>query len=183
MEIRRMKTLSVEQHRQAAAILCEAFAKLAPTSWPSMIEADQEVAECLDDQYIALAAVAGNHVVGWIGARPQYDGHVWELHPLAVAVAKQNEGIGRALVMALEDEVRQRGAETLFLGTDDEAGWTSAANTDLYNHVWERIRDLRNLAGHPFGFYQKLGFEVVGLLPDANGPGKPDIFMAKSVKQ
>jgi hypothetical protein len=28
-------------------------------------------------------------------------------------------------------------------------------------------------------FYLRLGFEVVGLIPEANGPGKPDELMAK----
>jgi hypothetical protein len=31
------------------------------------------------------------------------------------------------------------------------------------------------------GHYQKLGFVIVGVMPDANGPGKPDIYMAKRV--
>jgi hypothetical protein len=40
---------------------------------------------------------------------------------------------------------------------------------------------IQNLARHPFEFYRKVGFAIVGLLPDANGFGKPDIFMAKRV--
>lgn len=34
---------------------------------------------------------------------------------------------------------------------------------------------------HPYEFYQKLGYSIVGVLPDANGFEKPDIFMAKRV--
>jgi len=37
-------------------------------------------------------------------------------------------------------------------------------------------------AGHLFAFYQRVGFEVLGVIPDANGPGKPDILMAKRVR-
>ncbi len=32
-----------------------------------------------------------------------------------------------------------------------------------------------------FELCQQLGFTVVGALPDTNGPGKPDFFMAKRV--
>lgn len=28
-------------------------------------------------------------------------------------------------------------------------------------------------------FYQKMGFAIVGVMPDANGIGKPDIYIAK----
>ena len=34
---------------------------------------------------------------------------------------------------------------------------------------------------HPYEFYQKQGFVIIGVMPDANGLGKPDILMAKSV--
>jgi len=40
---------------------------------------------------------------------------------------------------------------------------------------------MRTLRGHVFGFYQKLGYVVVGAIPDANGFGKPDILMAKRI--
>jgi aminoglycoside 6'-N-acetyltransferase I len=36
---------------------------------------------------------------------------------------------------------------------------------------------------HPTAFYQKLGFQIVGVMPDANGIGKPDIIMAKDIKE
>jgi hypothetical protein len=41
---------------------------------------------------------------------------------------------------------------------------------------------IQNLGHHPFEFYRKVGFTIVGLLPDANGFGKPDIFMAKRIR-
>ncbi len=40
---------------------------------------------------------------------------------------------------------------------------------------------IRNPGGHPYEFYQKLGYVIVGVVPDANGFGKPDIYMAKSL--
>ncbi len=35
--------------------------------------------------------------------------------------------------------------------------------------------------GHLYGFYQRVGYTIVGVLPDANGFGRPDIFMAKRI--
>ena len=32
---------------------------------------------------------------------------------------------------------------------------TSLSGVDLYENVWEKIRTIRNLKGHPFEFYQK----------------------------
>ena len=52
---------------------------------------------------------------------------------------------------------------------------------DLYPDLATNIADISNLRQHPYEFYQKLGFVIVGLIPDANGPGKPDIWMAKRV--
>lgn len=120
-------------------------------------------------------------VLGWIGAQPQYSGNVWELHPLVVRREHQGVGIGRELVQHLEAEVARQGGRTLWVGTDDEAGLTSVAGIDLYPHVLEKLHQIRNLQRHPMGFYLKLGFEVIGIMPDANGFGKPDIYMAKRV--
>ena len=70
---------------------------------------------------------------------------------------------------------------TITLGSDDEDGMTSLANIDLYEDLWEKIRDIKDLKHHPYEFYQKLGYIIIGVVPDANGIGKPDILMAKKI--
>lgn len=69
----------------------------------------------------------------------------------------------------------------MWAGSDDEHGQTSLGGVDLYADVAESIASIRNRGGHPYEFYLKAGFRVVGVLPDANGVGKPDIFLAKRV--
>jgi aminoglycoside 6'-N-acetyltransferase I len=95
----------------------------------------------------------------------------------------RGQGIGRALVTALEERVRQRGALTLYLGTDDAGPvpGTSAGGVDLFPGVASHAANL-NVVNHAVAFYRRLGFEVVGLIPDANGPGKPDVLMAKRIR-
>jgi aminoglycoside 6'-N-acetyltransferase I len=50
---------------------------------------------------------------------------------------------------------------------------------DLYGNIAKRIEEIAVTGDHPLSFYRRLGFHVVGLLPDVNGPGKPDIWLAK----
>jgi aminoglycoside 6'-N-acetyltransferase I len=160
---------------QAAGLLVEAF----PHSWPDERAGLSVVHQCLEEGKIAFVAVIDERVAGFIGAMPQYGQTGWELHPLVVAQRCQRQGIGAALIHVLEREVAARGGITLYLGSDDEQGKTSLADCDLYDHLWERIRDIRNLKDHPYAFYQKMGYQIVGVIPDANGMGKPDIWLAK----
>jgi aminoglycoside 6'-N-acetyltransferase I len=142
-----------------------------------------EVEESFGPDRLSLLALDDvGEVIGWIAGAKQYRGHVWELHPLVVHPERRRQGIGRLLVERLEAEVRALGAQTIWLGTDDESFATTLSGKDLYPDPLVEAFKIRNLRGHPFEFYRKLGFAIVGVLPDANGPGKPDIFMAKRVK-
>jgi len=183
MEITTLTSDNDRLIHQAAQLLVDAFREHWPDAWPTMEEGLKEVGEMLEmDRICRVAVDEKGSLLGIIGGIPGYDGNVWELHPLAVQPFLQGQGIGRRLVEDFEAQVRSKGGLTITLGTDDEDGMTSLANTDLYENLWEKIRDIRNLKGHPFEFYQKMGYIISGVVPDANGPGKPDILMAKRVR-
>ena len=169
--------------QQAAQLMVDAFREHWPEAWPTLEDGLQEVNEMLVPERICRVAVdrEGN-LLGMIGGIPQYDGHVWELHPLAVQPNIQGQGIGRALVEDFEEQVRLRGGLTITLGSDDDDNMTSLSNVDLYENLWDQVKNIRNFKGHPFEFYQKMGYVITGVVIDANGVGKPDILMSKRVK-
>ncbi|MBK9006828.1 MAG: GNAT family N-acetyltransferase [Anaerolineae bacterium] len=170
--------------QQAAQLLVDAFREHWPDAWPTMEDGLEEANELFEEGNICRAAVGNDgNLLGFIGGIPQYDGHVWELHPLAVQPSEQGKGIGRALVKDFESRVRERGGLTITLGSDDENNMTSLSNVDLYENLWDQVKNIRNIKGHPFEFYQKMGFVITGVMPDANGRGKPDILMSKRVER
>ena len=168
--------------QQAAQLLVDAFREHWHEAWPTFEEGLKEVHEMLETERICRVAVdeQGN-LLGVIGGIPQYDGHVWELHPLAVQPNMQRHGVGRVLVEDFEEQVRLRGGLTITLGSDDEDNMTSLSNVDLYEDLWDKVRNIKNLKNHPFEFYQKMGYVITGVVIDANGIGKPDILMSKKV--
>jgi aminoglycoside 6'-N-acetyltransferase I len=170
--------------RQTAQLLVEAFRMHWPDAWSTLEEGLKEVNEMLEAERICRAALDDvGSLLGVIGGIPQYDGHVWELHPLAVQPSAQGKGIGKVLVEDFEEQVRLRSGLTITLGSDDEDNMTSLSGIDLYENLWKKVRDIRNFKRHPFEFYQKMGYAITGVVPDANGVGKPDIIMSKRVKR
>jgi aminoglycoside 6'-N-acetyltransferase I len=140
----------------------------------------REVDECVGLGPVRVA-IDGDRVLGWAGARPEYDGHVWEVHPLVVDAPARGRGVGRALLEDVERLAAESGVDTLRVGSDDEDEMTSIGGVDLYPDPLSHLQRLEDRKGHPFAFYVRCGFSVVGVLPDANGPGKPDILLAKRV--
>lgn len=179
MHIAQLDSTDTAAIQQAAEALVAGFTVMAPDAWPDLASALEEVREALEDGKICLVARDDSgRVRGWIGGKHSY-ARVWELHPLVVHPESQKQGIGRRLIAALEAEVRQRGGLTILLGTDDVAGLTTLSGVDLYQNTWTHVSGIRNLKGHPYEFYQKCGYAIVGVVPDANGYGRPDIMMAK----
>ncbi len=129
-----------------------------------------------------VARDEAGEIVGWCAGVHVY-GYVWELHPLVVAPHLQRHGYGRALVEDLERYVREKGGLTIQLGTSDESNRTSIFGRELYADIPSAIGSLRAAPNHPLDFYRRVGFVVIGIVPDAEGAGRPSIMMAKKVKR
>ena len=168
-----------QPHLSQAARLIETA---LPDWFPTFAGYEAEVAEAIAPDRVCRAATRGADLIGWVGAIPEYS-HAWERHPLVVRPDTQRLGTVRALVNALEARVLAEGALTLYLGTDDDGPTprTTVGGIDLFPDPLAHASRFRDF-DHPAGFYARLGFVVIGLLPDANGPGKPDVFMAKRLR-
>lgn len=163
-----------------ASLLIDGFRGISD-AWPDMASAHYEVVNNSTPTHVSLIACMDEAVVGWVAANPQYDGHAWELHPLVVASAFRRRGIARALVTTLCAHVKAKGATTLFVWCDDEGGYTSLSGTTLYPDPLVHVAQFTASSSHAAGFYRALGFSLCGVLPDANGIGKPDILFSLRV--
>jgi aminoglycoside 6'-N-acetyltransferase I len=165
---------------KAAEMLFNEFKEIAPHIWKDLDSVVEEMDFCVSSERICRGAIdSSGELLGWVGALPQYKGHTWELHPLVVGSSFRKYGVGSQLIKDLGNQVAIRGGSTIYLGTDDEMGKTSLFGKDLYNNTFREIENIKNTENHPFEFYKKNGFSIVGVIPDANGFGKPDILMAK----
>lgn len=175
-----MEHLGRQQREEAALVLNLALAGMS-VAYRDIAAARAEVETFFSDpERFGFAVIEDGHVVGWIGGIRSYD-HGWELHPLCVHPEHQRRGLGRLLVRALEEAARGENICTIYLGSDDEFAGTTASGVDLFADIGSHIRTIEVTTNHPLAFYRKVGFVVVGLLPDVNGPGKPDILLAKRI--
>ena len=169
--------------KQAAKILFEASKSVTNSSWNTIEAAEIEVLKCCNEEYIAIDYIQNDKLVGWIGLRPLYDNFTWELHPIMVKPELQKQKIGTRLLNEIERIAKKRNILNIILGTDDEFGKTSLSKIDLYtSNIFHEIENIKNLDNHPFEFYKKNGYKIIGVVPDANGLNKPDILMGKRLK-
>lgn len=179
MDIKHYKFWKKQHFKEASVIL----SKELPLGWSTPKEALRDIISITKNKNANLVGCfIDERLVGFVGYLKSYP-TAFELHPLVVAKDYQGRGIGRLLVEQIEKLALDNGALTLYLGTDDEGEQprTSLANKDLFLDTLEHIAAFQG-GTHPSTFYQKLGYTIVGVIPDANGLGRPDIYMSKKLQ-
>jgi aminoglycoside 6'-N-acetyltransferase I len=160
----------------------EAFAEYAPGWLPTLADAKEEITDSLKPNKISRVMLnEQNRPVGWIGVIRQNSGRVWEIHPAMVAKSEQGKGYGSALVRDIEQLARVAGVLTLCAGTSDQTNASNLSGIDLFEDPVGAIARIQSFKQHPYQFWIACGFTIVGVVPDAEGIGKPGILLAKRV--
>lgn len=171
----------VEQEILAVATILVAGFAGRSDAWPTVTHGVNEVMANSTDAHVSLVATVDELIVGWVSAVPQYQSTGWELHPLVVAPQFQRRGFGHALIEHLCAVIAHRGATVLYAWSDDESQSTSLGNVDLYPNPLLHLTTFQPSQHHAGGFYLAQQFCLCGVIPDANGHGKPDILFARRI--
>jgi ribosomal protein S18 acetylase RimI-like enzyme len=104
-----------------------------------------------------------------------------EIKSVAVHPARRRRGVGRTLVMAAEERMRASGCVTMLATVGDTRGRTNLYGADVIGDAPRLLAGFACHADHPAGFFLTIGYRPVGLLPDAYGPGKHDLTLARRI--
>ncbi len=171
--------LDADQLEVLAHVTFAAAREHSPVWMPDLDAARGELTDAREPQKIGRVLLdATGQPIAWVTAVPDW-GDVWELNPLIVGIEHQGSGHGQRLVSEIEQLVAARGARTMTAFTSDTIGATSLADCDLYDNTFARLAAVEIRRPHALGFLQHVGYRIVGVVPDAEGPGKPSIALAR----
>ena len=138
--------------------------------------------ELINKSFISLGYIENNILIGYTGLLEMYSNITCELHPLIIKSGYRNMGIGSKLLNEIESEAKSKNVLNIMLGSDDEDFRTNLHQFDFNNTDMSYIlNNIKNINNHPYEFYQKNGYEIAGIFPDANGIGKPYIWLWKQL--
>lgn len=178
MKFIELKKLSNTQINQCAKLLNEELSN----GWETVNEAMIEIEDLLKSDGYFYALILDEILLGWGGILPSYHGNVYEIHPMVIKSSFQNKGYGGLLIKHLEDKARSLGGLTIYAASDDEFDdrKSSLRDVDGYNEIYDKMKTFDPL-NHPARFYMKNGYQLIGIMPDANGIGKHDLILGKKL--
>ena len=122
--------------------------------------ADETISSSMEKSgYYWFKATEGNEVLAFANyGKNEFSTHSWELYWIAVHQDFRNRKIGKALLKAIENKVRQAGGKIL---------WIETSGRSLYAPTEE--------------FYKRNGYELQASLKDFYGPGDPKQIYARTL--
>ena len=143
---------------------------------------ENDVINMINNSFISIGYIENDVLIGYLGLLKMYSNITLELHPLIVKDGYRNIGIGSKLLKEAERIAKEKNALNIVLGSDDEYYKTNLHEFDFNNtDIGDIIKNIKNINNHPYEFYQKNGYKIVGIFPNANGIGKPDIWLWKQL--
>jgi len=177
-----------EIREQAVKILLESFH--ADEMWPDLDEkkARETVNDSVDDKNICIGLKVENELAGWVCLSPMYgkikNEETWYLHPLAISTKFKGRGYGKILMLEIEKLAQEKNIIGILLGSGDEANKTSLSDKDIIGeNVPDEIKNIKNYKNHPYEFYQKCGYSIVGIVPNGYGLRRTDIWLWKDIRK
>lgn len=179
-------TSSDKELIEALAVLSVRASQIHAPRWLRTVEdAYETIQEALEPEKACRVLLEDGNPVGWVAAGPTW-GRIWELHPLLIDPDHQKRGYGRLLVRDIEQFAIAGGALTMELSTSDTTDATNLSGVDLYGDplgALSRIDVVDENVGHAYQFWLKVGYTIVGVLPDAEGRGIPSITLSKRLSK
>lgn len=141
-----------------------------------------DIIELVNKSFISLGYIENKILIGYAGLLEMYSNITCELHPLIIKSGYRNMRVGSKLLKELEREAKLKNVLNIMLGSDDEDYKTNLHQFDFNNtDISYILNNIKNINNHPYEFYQKNGYKIVGIFPNANGIGKPDIWLWKQL--
>lgn len=151
--------ISIRVLEQNDIAVCDAINRSLP-EWFGIEEGLAEAREFLEHHAGFVATIAG-HDVGYLTYTRNFSESA-EISWMAVSRAVHRQGVGRALVSALEFALCESGCTLL------------SVKTLADSHPSEEYAQTR-------AFYRSMGFLPEMILPDLWGPANPCLVMVKSI--
>ena len=158
--------------------------------WPDLDEkmAWETVEFSISNENICIGLKVGNELVGWVCLRPEYEKikneETWELHPFAISPKFKRKGYGKILMEEVEKIAQEKNIIGIILSSGDEANKTSLSDEEITGeNIIEKIQNIKNYKNHPYEFYQKCGYSIIGIIPNAYGLKKSDIWLWKDIRK
>jgi len=175
---------SEETIKQAIELMYITFSEINGNLWlKNEKDAFIEVKECIKGANICIGIKLENRLIGWAGLRQMYE-KTWELHPIVVKKEFQGKKYGQKLLNELERIAYKNGIIGIVAGSDDETNSTSLSDKKINGeNIFDEIKSIKNYKNHPFEFYKKCSYSIIGIIPNANGQNKPDIWLWKDIRK